>query len=198
MAAKKIEMLSQKIHVRLDGLAPIMFNRFIDYSKDKRPPEQKMYLVEANGKNQVVFPSTNIDAFLWGDDPQGCCRAFEGKAGKTMQKIGMGHIFIEQPTIPFTANNKPVYWEKFDNKQFSIVNQGGRSKQGSKSIKQEVSPRPVLHLPWSVEFDISIVKNESIDSTKLYNWFVRGGLYIALGAWRTKYGRFSVGEWDGI
>jgi hypothetical protein len=30
----------------------------------------------------------------------------------------------------------------------------------------------------------------------LYNWFTKGGLLIALGTYRPRFGRFSVRAWD--
>jgi len=185
----------QKIKVKITGLSSIMFDKFIDHSKEQRPPEQKLYLAQ---DNMLVLPSENIDAFLWGEDPQGCAKSFEGKKGKTYLRIGLGHVFIDPLFIPFCDKKGPIKFEGFDGKKFWCHEGSGRTKQGSRSIKQELKQRPALSLPWTLEFIITVVKNNLIDETKLYNWFMAGGLQIALGTYRPKYGRFAVDNWNVI
>ena len=186
----------QKYHVKLEGLSDIMFDRFIDHSKEQRPPEQKLYLIE---KNQVVLPAENIYSFLFGENPAGCAKSFEGKKGKqTYIPIGMSHVFLDPVSIPFTASSKPVFWKDFTNGKFRILLSAPRTKQGSLSIKQEVRPRPIMQLPWSLDFNITIVKNQYIDEVKLYNWFVQGGIQIAIGTYRPRFGRFEVADWKEI
>ena len=88
----------QKIKVKVDGIADIMFDRFIDHSKMDIPPEQKLYL---SGDNQVVFPSENIYAFLFGEDPQGCAKTFEGKKSsldRGLQSLEINGRFEEHDT----------------------------------------------------------------------------------------------------
>ena len=47
----------KNIRVKLGSLSDIMFDRFIDHSKEKRPADQKLYLAE---NNIVVLPAENI------------------------------------------------------------------------------------------------------------------------------------------
>ncbi len=182
-----------KIKLTLQGLADIMFDRFIDHSKDKRPPEQKLYLVE---DNKVVLPQANIEAFLFGENPQGCAKAFEGKQGKEYIGMGMSHVSIEESFIPFIVDGKELRFDGFNGVLWIHQGTGGRTKQGSLSIKQEAKPRPVLKVPWFLNFTLTLVENTIINETKLYNWFVRGGIEIALGTYRPRWGRFSVDKWD--
>lgn len=188
-------MKTTDIKIKLSGLSDIMFDRFIDYSTEKRPAEQKLYLTDGN---IVSLPSENIDSFLWGEYPQGCARKFEGKSGKNYTNIGLGHVFIKPGIIPFTVKGKPINFEKFDGKKFRIYERGGRQRKGSLSIKSEAKPRPVLCLPWELEFELSVVQNPLIDSTKLLNWFKAGGVMLGLGTYRPKYGRFEVVNWEEI
>ena len=181
------------IDVRLDSLADIMFDRFIDHSKEKRPAEQKLYLFKGN---KVVLPAENIVAFLFGEHPPGCAKAFEARRGKEYIRMGLSHVFIDPVIIPFLCNDKQIVFKKF-NGEYTYIHQGsGRTIQGSRSIKQEIKDRPVLCHPWSLEFKISLVKNALIDETKLYNWFVSGGILISLGTYRPRFGRFEVAGWE--
>ncbi len=190
-------MKIQKINIRLEGLSDIMFDRFIDHSKDNRPPEQKFYL----GKNNiVVLPAENIRSFLFSENPPaGCAKTFEGKKGKEYIRIGYGHVHINPVLIPFLdKDGDPIHFKSFNNEQFYIYLSSPRVKasSGSNTIKQEAKPRPVLKLPWALEFRIDLIKNNIIDETKLYNWFCSGGLQIGLGTYRPVFGRFVVTKWD--
>jgi hypothetical protein len=188
----KIELKIVTVSVRLESLSDIMFNRFIDQSAEQRPPQQKMYL---DTGNVVCLPAENIKAFLFGEFPAGCARKFEGKKGKDYMQVGLGHVFIKPSLIPFLRDGKPAAWKEFDGTVFKIDRSSPRVRKGNLSIKQNVIERPVLTHPWSLEFEIDIVENNSIDYQKLYNWFVSGGILLALGTHRPEYGRFTVTEW---
>ena len=188
-----MELEITKIKVKIAGISEIMFDRFYDYSKEQKPPEQKLYLAD---ENRVVLPQANIEAFLFGENPQGCAKAFEGKKGKEYIRMGMSHVFIDETIIPFTDDEgKEIIFDGFGNEHFWIHEGSPRSKSGSLSIKQEMKQRPVLKMPWSLSFTFRLIKNTSIDETKLYNWMVRGGMQIAIGTYRPRWGRFMVEDW---
>jgi hypothetical protein len=181
-----------RVKVELGSLSDIMFDKFIDYSTERRPPDQKLYLDESNG---LVLPQDNIIAFLFGEFPAGCAKTFEGKKGKQYIQIGQSHVFIDQSVVPFSRGGKSIAFKGFNDNLW--VHQGSpRMKKGSLSIKSEMKERPVLKHPWNLAFSISIVKNNFIDETKLYNWFMIGGMQIALGTYRPRWGRFTVNKWE--
>jgi len=187
---------TERIKVSLCGVADIMFDRFFDYSKEQKPAEQKLYL---SSNNECVLPQDNIEAFMFGENPQGCAKAFEGKRGKEYIRMGMSHVFIDEPVIPFTdIKGGSIYFNGFDDEdgKFWIHAGSPRSKSGSLSIKQETKYRPVLRHPWYLNFTIRLVKNNLIDDTKVYNWLVRGGMQISLGTYRPRWGRFVVEKYD--
>ena len=197
MVEKKAKLETTKIKVMLEGVAPFLFNKFIDHSKEVRPVEQKFY-IDTDGS--LVLPSENIDAFLWGKDPRGCAKVIEGVKSDDYLKVGMGHVFVDPILIPFLdEKEKPIMVPKniAKDKRFGIVMSGGRTRasSGSNSIKQEAQPRPYLKTPWLLIFTLTLIKNKQFDVVKLDNWFNEGGLTVALGAWRTKFGRFMVKEW---
>lgn len=181
--------LTQTIHkVTLEGLAPIMFDAFNGHGKDTRPAEQKLYLAE---DNILVLPIDNIDAFLYNEKASGCARAFEGKKGKEFIRVGRANTIYPSQAIPFTRDGSPIVFTDFDNETFSIYSSAPTTKMsGGGIIKQEVKPRPVLHVPWTLSFEITLVKNNLVSGTKLYNWFRQGGIEIALGTYRPRFGRF--------
>jgi len=184
-----------KVDIKLSGLSDILFDRFIDHSKDIRPPEQKLYLTDGN---KVVLPCTNIDSFLFGEKPPGCVKAFCSKGSKEFLRVGMSHLNISPGLIHFFDDEeKDIVFDGFDeHSKFWILNQPANTQKGSSVIKQEAKPRPAMKLPWNLKFTITIIKNNVIDTTKLYNWFVKGGMEIALCNYRPRFGRFEVKEWD--
>ena len=185
-------MKIQEIAVILAGLSDIMFDRFIDHSKEKRPPEQKLYLA---AENMLVMPKDNIEALLFGDDPPGCARCLEGKAGKNYLRMGLSHVFVKESLIPFQDEAGASL--KFDGfgEHLWIHRGAPRTKQGSRSIKQEMKERPVLRLPWNLSFHLTILENVLINENKVYNWLVAGGMQIGLGTYRPRFGRFEVRDW---
>ena len=50
--------------------------------------------------------------------------------------------------------------------------------------------------PWTLDFNITLIKNNLIDETKLFNWFITGGMQISLGTYRPRFGRFTVDTWE--
>ena len=173
-----------------------MFDRFIDHSAEKRPAEQKLYLLDGN---QVILPAENIlSGFLCGTDPKGCAKVFEGKKGADYIRMMMAHTVITPDAIPFLDSNmKPVKFTKFGaGSPFKIVTAAARTKKGSLSIKQEAQDRPLLTMPWHLKFGIKLFVNTAVDENKLHNYFDRGGIEIALGTWRPRYGRFMVKGWE--
>lgn len=203
MTIKKVEekLKVSKIHVVLDGISDIMFNRFVDHSKEVRPPDQKFYLF---ADNQLVLPAENIYAFLFGENPQGAAKVKEKRGAADFIRIGQSHLFIDPLIIPFTDDKEKLI--KFDpnagdkgfggSTPFYIYMSGGRTKLGSLSIKQEAQPRPVLKLPWRLAFIITLLDNLILNPVKLENWFNECGITVALGAHRPRFGRFQVLKWQ--
>ena len=188
----KTELRIEKIDVKIGGIAPIMFDRFVDHSKEARPADQKLYLAE---KNIVVLPTENLLTFLAGENPAGCAKVFEGKRNKEYIRIIHSHVFFGSVQAPFLDEKvRDIQFNGFKGR-FYIYEAAPRTKQGNLSIKQEIKPRPVLKMPWFLKFEIQLVNNNLIDSTKLKNWFAAGGIQIGIGTYRPRFGRFEVLEW---
>jgi len=185
--------LSKTITVVLEGLSDFMFDRFFGHEKGDRPPEQKLYLGQ---NNQLVLPSENIWAMLFGENPPGCAKAFEGKGNKEFIRVGQAHLAIEPSLIPFMRGDKPIIFREFDKEFFYISEFAPRTKQGVLSIKQELKKRPVLMRPWNLSFQVILIENDKINDNRLFNWFTRGGIEIGLGTYRPRYGRFSVTHFE--
>jgi len=183
-----------KISVTIESLSDIMFDQFFDHSKEPRPPEQKLYL---DGR-QAGFPSINFMAFLFNQKGNSCATKFEGKKRNEYISIGFSHISISPSHIPFLWKDKPVILKSLeDDERFYIFRGAPTTKMpGGGFIKQEAKPRPVLKIGWSLEFEITLFKNNLINDQKLRNWFEMGGIVIGIGTYRPLFGRFSIKKWD--
>lgn len=194
------ESMATNINVTIRGLSGIMFDRFIDHSKEVRPADQKLYF-DSDGKT-VVVPSMMIESFLTRQlAPVGCACKFEGKKGKEYGSIAMSHVFFSPELIPIneTKTGKPIVLKSEVEKdaRFYVARFSPVTKMsGGGAIKQEAKPRPVLRHGWEISFEIQIIKNTLIDETKLFNWFSSGGILIGLGSYRPRYGRFEVVKWE--
>lgn len=189
----------QKIDVRIEGIADIMFDKFYDHSKASRPAEQKFYLF---GENEIVLPSSNFHSFLLGERKPGAIKTVEGKGARDYLQAAHGHIFLDKQVINFTSDRegkKKVIFNGFTKKSpFYICEESGVAGSGSKVIKLPIEPRPVLKLPWFLEFQIHLVNNPIFDEPKLFNWVTVGGIMVAIGTYRPRYGRFQVDKWDKV
>jgi len=184
-------MEKKEIAVTASGLAPIMFDRFYDLSQTKRPPEDKVYLHDGF----MVLPPDNIWAFL-SCQRTGCAKVFEGKGWMDYYRACGSFVRIQEHDIlPFLNDNRKAI--KFDNfkKLTYIYTTNVRVGHGQNTKRDKIS-RPVLRLPWQVDFHLILFDNELITIQKLEEWFRVGGLLIAWGNGRPKFGRFEIIKWD--
>jgi hypothetical protein len=194
------ENTTTRISVTLTGLSGLMFDRFIDHSKEVRPAEQKLYL-DSDGKT-LVIPSMMIESFLTRQlAPVGCAAKFEGKRRAEYASTALSHVFFSPELIPIvemkTKKGILIESELAKDERFYIARFSPITKMsGGGAIKQEAKPRPVLRHGWEISFEIQLIKNTLIDETKLYNWFSSGGIVIGLGSYRPRYGRFEVTKWE--
>jgi len=185
-------LAQETIGLKLDGLIDIMFDHFYGQEKDTRPPEQKLYLEPKT--NRLILPTENIYAFLFGENPPGCAKS-EGKAGNDYIRIGQSHVVINPVDfIPFQRDGKDIIFEGFEDENSLYITEFSprvRGPDGS-SIKTNPKKRPALKVPWSLTLSVTVVKNNKISTEKIFNWFQAGGIFIGLGTYRPRYGRFSV------
>lgn len=183
----------QKFRVTLLGTAPILFDRFVDVSADQRPPEQKLYL---NDRNELVLPALNVMSFFFGENPGGCATRFEKKVRKDYQVMGMSHVLIDPQNIPFMRNGKPVVFTRFTDNydagaKLRVVYHKPNVKKGTQIISSP-KMRPALETPWALTLDLSLFDTHLINTKKIQNWLMRGGVEIALGTYRPLYGLFMA------
>ena len=174
----------------LQGITPIMFDRYAGDNKTQLLPEQKMYLDENNG---LLLPSQNLHSFLSAINTPSAVKAFyPSKEYKKVAQVLLGYVQIEPFNIPIKRHGKQIMWEGWDKNGISLHKSVARVKNGVPNPKE----RPVVDSPWTIEFNITIWNNGEVSETEVKNLFLKGGVPIGLGTYRGVYGKFCLESWE--
>ena len=183
--------IARKIVLR--GTRPIMFDRYAGDNKTKLPPEEKFYF-DGDGKS-LIMPAINLLSFLGAQNNDSASKLVYGKAYKAIAKACYGFVNIEPFEIPLLREGKPIVFKGFDKTKgvYADDKYVPRVKGG---IPQPTS-RPVVELPWELEFTITLLPNEEgLNESALRTLFDRGGLAIGLGTFRGAFGKFVIDKWE--
>jgi hypothetical protein len=181
-------MQKQKtISVRLEGLRPLMFDRYAGDNNTQLPTAEKMYLTPDMG---LVIPAINILSLLAAENTKSVCRQFFGKNGKTVALGISSYSTINAIDIPLCDDNGRIVFTGW-NEQLHIHKAVARVKNGIPNPKE----RPVLELPWSLTFDVGYVENKFCTIENLRQAFDMGGT-LGLGTFRPIFGRYQLSQWD--
>jgi len=186
---KKILKIERQ--VILSGLRELMFDRYSGDNKKDLRPEQKMYL---NEKMELIFPAANILSFLCAENTKSAAKFFYDKREyKDIAQAILSHVVIEPVEIPITRDGKtPIKFTGFKNGEIEIHKSVARLKGGIPNPKE----RPMLRLPWQIQFKLTLYENKWIDEEALRNLFEQGGMLIGLGTFRGVFGKFAVSYWE--
>jgi len=184
------------ISVGLQGLTPLMFDRYPGDNDTELDVGEKMYL--ADDGRTLVLPRANIYSFLTAENTTSAPKAiFDSRAYKG--KILQIRAYVVLPTadVPITREGKPIEFGGFKND----VDKGAGMRVHravARLAKGVPNPkiRPVLDLPWDVAFEIKLFENPDIRPGTLLELFEKGGLMVGFGTYRGMYGKFLVNRWD--
>ena len=187
--------------VRLQGLTEIMFDRYAGDNNTKLEWNQKIYLIP--GTNVLCLPTTNIVSFLSAHNTNSApkrlrdSRAFKKIANACLSYV-MIRSFSKHPGyVPFQREGREIEVGKFSDDRdetsgLYLARHVARLEKGIPNPKE----RPVLPLPWSIEFELSIFPNKEIKEQEVKNLIADGGVAIGLGTFRGVYGKFEIVQWD--
>lgn len=195
----RLEMVQRT--VTLQGMTPIMFDRYAGDNQTKLEWYQKIYTVP--GTNILSLPTSNIVSFLSAHNTNSAPKRLrDAKQFKKICNACLSFTMIEAlegdpQYIPFLRNGKPITVgifgeEKDEQSGIYLDRRVARLDKGIPNPKE----RPVLPLPWSLTFQLTIVPNKEIKEQELLNLFTEGGIAIGLGTFRGVFGKFSVASWE--
>ena len=177
--------------VTLTGIKPIMFDRFpgsIAKGQELKPLEK--FNFGKDGKT-IVIPEINIKSFLSSQNSESAAKRVIGRGWNSVAKAALSFVEISPEEIPLMKNGNVL---TSDSKDIQIMHHVARVKKGSLVIPQP-KERPVISLPWSVSFEITLFQNKDLSEKTLRLLFEEGGLCIGLGTFRGVFGKFEVTEW---
>lgn len=190
----RLETVSRK--VRLVGLTDVMFDRYAGDNKTKLAWDQKVYLIP--GTKTLCMPAMNISSFLTAHNTNSAPKRLRDKrAYKDICNACLSFVSIGPQYIPFIRDGKPIEMGnvKDDRDELSGVYLHRAVARLDKGIPNP-KERPVLPLPWAVEFDLNIFPNQEIKEQEIKNLFAEGGLAIGLGTFRGVFGKFAIDLWE--
>ncbi len=180
---------SKTFRVSLEGLTPILFDRYSGSNKEELAAEKKIY-TSADGK-YLVLPALNISSFLSAQNTESAPQRICGKQWKQVARSALSFVTISPILVPFLANGKPI---PIDSKQLHIVEHVARLAKGIPNPKT----RPQLDLPWGLDFEAMLFENPDLHEDLLEKLFRAGGIQIGFGTWRGLFGKFKVVKWEEI
>jgi len=188
--------------VKLEGIAPIMFDRYAGDNDTKLMWNQKVYLIPGTGT--LALPTSNIISFLSSHNTNSAPKRLrDARKYKKIANACLSFTMIQGPEespemIPFCRNGDPIQMGDIDQDKERDPTSGiyldrrvARLEKGIPNPKE----RPVLPLPWSLSFTLWIFQNREIKEQEIKNLFEEGGVAIGLGTFRGVYGKFRVSEW---
>lgn len=187
--------------VTLKGLTPIMFDRYAGDNNTKLEWNQKIYTIP--GTSTLCLPTANIVSFLSAHNTNSAPKRLrDARQFKKICNACLSFVMIEalggdSQYIPFLRNGEPINVGKFgdDREPESGLYLDRRVARLDKGIPNP-KERPVLPLPWGMQFQLTILPNKEIKEQEIQNLFVEGGIAIGLGTFRGVFGKFEVVGWE--
>jgi hypothetical protein len=164
-----------------------MFDRYAGDNNTQLPAREKMYL---NADMQLTMPAINLFSLLCAENTKSVCKQFFGKVGRQIA-MGIGaYVNIEPFEIPILDASGPVVFHGW-NDQIVEHRSVARLNKGVPNPKD----RPMLKLPWRIEFTVQYQENNLCTLENLRQAFTTGGT-MGLGTFRPFFGRYELTRWD--
>jgi hypothetical protein len=181
--------------VRLEGFTPIMFDRYAGSNDLELAVADKVYQMP-NGAG-LCIPAANISSFLSAKNTDSVAKLIGGRSYKLLASALLGFIVLSPVHIPITRDGEGILFNGFtddvnEEADMWVDRRVAKLKGGIPNPKV----RPVLNIPWSIEFTLTIIKNDIFDDGMVREGFRRGGLMYGLGTFRGVYGKFLVERWE--
>jgi hypothetical protein len=177
-----------------------MFDRFAGDYKTQLAWNQKIYLIP--GTDYLSLPVVNIVSFLTAHNTNSApkrlrdSRQFKQIANSCLSFTSILGYKDNPNYIPFLRNGEIIRVGTFQDdveplSGLYLHRSVARLEKGIPNPKE----RPVLPLPWSLQFTLEIFPNKEIKEQEIKNLFEDGGMAIGLGTFRGVFGKFRIAEW---
>lgn len=187
-----------KRKVRMTGTADIMFDRYAGDNSTRLEPWQKLYL-EPGDSRVIGLPAINLMSLLSAHNTNSAPKRLRDKRKyKDLANACLSFVTIGPQFIPFLRDGKPITFGKFDANERDAVSGCYIHRAVARLDKGIPNPkvRPVLPLPWSLEFDFQLFPNREINEQEIVNLLEEAGRAIGLGTFRGVFGKYFLEKWE--
>ena len=184
--------MNSRFRVRLQGIKPILFDRYAGNNTTNLPPEQKMYV---SPRGVVCLPVINIYAALATESPTSAVKMEFGKQAKKVAIGVQAFLGFDVTEVPFTDDaGEEIVFSKFDGERFKVLNHVAKVKKGSLSVPL-AKERPCMAPPWNLRFECTLNQNQYCTDNDLRALFTRAQI-MGFGTFRPQFGGFRLLGWD--
>ena len=186
--------------VQVEGFRPIMFDRYAGDNNTRLAWNEKMYL--RPGTNQLGLPIDNVFSFYTAINTSSAPKRLrDSRKYKDICSAIQSFVLFEGEDggeyIDFKRDGKVIEVGSFDEHHdelsgLTFHHSVARLPNGIPNPKE----RPLLPLPWTLRFRMTIIPNALIKEAEIKNLTVEGGIVIGFGTYRGRYGKFQVTEWS--
>lgn len=186
--------------VTLEGIRPIMFDRYAGDNDTRLSWSEKIYLVP--GSNVLCLPTANINSFFTAHNTNSAPKRLRDKRKykdicNAIQSFVMINALDGGEYIPFQRQGQDIVVGNFEE---SVERESGLFLHRSVARLDKGIPnpkeRPVLPLPWELSFELTIMANDAIKEAEIRGLCRDGGMAIGLGTYRGQFGKFIIKRWD--
>ena len=181
----------KKIQVTIKGLAPIL------QARHPSPKEEAIILKRSVQAKKKTKDLTDKEAYEM--------RAYKTKDGLYYQPSEMVEAAMVKAAVNYRLEGKKTYKDLIksgiiispaelihkEQKKWKVDARWGVNKNTRGAI-WVVRPRIDT---WEIDFTMEILQDERIDTDIAKEILSYAGLYVGVGAWRPKFGRFEITKW---
>jgi len=183
----------KKFAVSVEGISPIL------HARHPTPTEEEQILHRSKGAGKKMKNIT--------DEEQYEMHAYKNAKKKFIQPAEMFEAAMVKAAVAFRMEGKKTYKDAIkagifiepveiihDNQDFELDGRWGKNPN-TRGAVWVVRPRCD---DWKVSFEINLLLDERISDETIKEILDYAGLYVGVGAWRPKFGRFHVTAFDEI
>jgi len=187
-----------KRNVRLSGMTEIMFDRYAGDNNTKLEPGQKLYL--SPGESPVIgLPALNIMSLLSAHNTNSAPKRLRDKRKyKDIANACLSFVSIGPSFLPFKRDGKPIVFGGLGRDERDPLSGVYVHRSVARLDKGIPNPkvRPVLPLPWDLEFEFTMFPNREIKEQDIVNLLEEAGRAIGLGTYRGVFGKYIITQWE--
>lgn len=194
----RLKTIRRRVAIR--GMTPLMFDRYAGDNTTRLEWHQKIYL--RSGTSNLCLPTLNLVSFFTAHNTNSAPkrlrdkRVYKSICNAILSFVSISDADGNPDNILIKREGKPIevgtFGEANDKKSGIYLHRAvARLDKGIPNPKE----RPVLPLPWALEFDLTIYPNKEIKEQEIKNLLAEGGMAIGLGTFRGVFGKFEVESW---